>query len=48
MKNQDINQSVVEIEQMDPDFGRLVGVGEGFGVITDDEYAQLEADLAHS
>jgi hypothetical protein len=34
-----------EFEVMDPDFGRGILVGAGFGSISDEEYAQLLDEL---
>lgn len=34
-------KTVDQIELMDPDFGRVIMVGAGFGSISEEEYTQL-------
>ncbi len=39
------NRELDDFEQMDPDFGRAAPVGEGFGQISDEDYALLIQEL---
>ena len=42
------NKIIDGFEQMDPDFGRVCLSGVGFGVISNEEYAELIHDLQNN